>query len=147
MDLQNLSLYQMSEEKMRWLAQRQYVLAQNIANADTPKFMPSDLQPLKFKELVDDVEGVQMTRTNEMHRTQGSADVKIVKTNLNHLSPIADGQAKAKKTRHPFETSIDKNGVVLEEQMQKIDSTRQQHEEVTALFKKNMSMLLTALGK
>ena len=52
MDLQNLSLYQMSEEKMRWLAQRQSVLSQNIANANTPNYMPSDVEPLKFKEFV-----------------------------------------------------------------------------------------------
>ena len=48
MDLQNLTLFQMSEEKMRWLAQRQSVLSENIANANTPDYMPSDLKPLKF---------------------------------------------------------------------------------------------------
>ncbi|MCQ2966552.1 MAG: flagellar biosynthesis protein FlgB [Alphaproteobacteria bacterium] len=147
MDLQNLSLYQMSEEKMRWLAQRQSVLSQNIANSDTPKYMPSDLQPLKFKEALEEVKGVRLTRTNEMHRTNGSADVKMVKTNPNHLSPLAEGHSKVKESRHPFETSIDKNGVILDEQFQKIDDTRQQHEQITALFKKNMSMLVTALGK
>ena len=147
MDLQNLSLYQMSEEKMRWLAQRQSVLSQNIANANTPDYMPSDVEPLKFKEFVGESKHVPLTRTNPMHRTAASGDAKMVKTDPKHLSPVADGKAKVKETRRPFETVIDKNGVILEEQWAKIDDTRGQHEQVTALFKKNMALLGTALGK
>ena len=146
MDLQNLTLYQMSEEKMRWLTQRQSVLAQNIANGDTPNFMPSDVKPLTFKEFVGESKHVPMTRTNPAHRTRTSAETQIVKTNENHLSPIPEGKARVRQTRRPFETSIDKNGVILEEQMAKVDETRTQHEQVTALFKKNASLLGMALG-
>ncbi|MBR1777698.1 MAG: flagellar biosynthesis protein FlgB [Alphaproteobacteria bacterium] len=146
MDLQNLTLYQMSGEKMRWLAQRQTVLAHNIANGDTPNFMPSDIEPLTFKEFVGESKHVPMMRTNPAHRTRGSGETKIAKTNVNHLSPIADGKARVREGRRPFETSIDKNGVILEEQMAKVDETRTQHEQVTALFKKNAALLGTALG-
>lgn len=146
MDLQNLTLYQMSEEKMRWLAQRQSVLAHNIANADTPNFMPSDVEPLTFKEFVGESKHVPVTRTHPAHRARGSGEVKIAKTNINHLSPIPDGKSRVKEHRRPFETSIDKNGIVLEEQMAKMDDTRGQHERVTALFKKNAALLGTALG-
>ena len=146
MDLQNLTLYKMSEEKMRWLAQRQSVLAHNIANGDTPDFMPSDLKPLTFKEFVGETKGVTMTRTNPAHRTRTSGETQMVRTNENHLSPLPEGKARVRPTRRPFETSIDKNGVILEEQMAKVDETRTQHEQVTALFKKNASLLGTALG-
>ena len=146
MDLQGLTLYQMSEEKIRWLAQRQSVLARNIANGDTPNYMPSDLEPLKFKDMIEDSKHVTMIRTNPAHRTRNSGETRIVKTDLNHLSPIAEGKASVKKGRHPFETSIDKNGVILEEQMAKVDETRTQHEQVTALFKKNAALLGMALG-
>ena len=146
MDLQNLTLYRMSEEKMRWLAQRQSVLAHNIANGDTPNFMPSDVKPLTFKEFVGESKHVPMVRTNPAHRTRTSAETQIVKTNENHLSPIPEGKSRVRTTRRPFETSIDKNGVILEEQMAKVDETRAQHEQVAALFKKNASLLGTALG-
>ena len=146
MDLQNLKLYQMSEEKIRWLAQRQSVLARNIANGDTPNYMPSDLEPLKFDELVGESRHVEMMRTNPAHRTRDSRETRIVKTNLNHLSPIPDGKSRVRESRRPFETSIDKNGVILEEQMAKVDETRTQHEQVTALFKKNAALIGTALG-
>ncbi len=146
MDLQSLSLYQMSGEKMRWLSQRQSVLAQNIANADTPRYMPSDIEPLTFKEFVGDSKHVSMMRTNDAHRTRTSSETKIARTNLNHLSPIADGQARVREERRPFETSIDENGVVLEEQMAKMDETRSQHDRATALFKKHLGLMGTAIG-
>ncbi len=146
MDLQNLTLYQMSEEKMRWLAQRQSVLAHNIANADTPDFLPSDVEPLTFKEFVGESKHVAMMRTDPAHRTRSSGETKIAKTNAAHMSPIADGKVRVRETRRPFETSIDENGVILEEQMAKMDDTRGQHERVTALFKKNAALLGTALG-
>ena len=34
---------------MAWLSQRQEVLSQNIANADTPGFRPSDLAPMDMR--------------------------------------------------------------------------------------------------
>lgn len=146
MDLQSLSLYQMGEEKMRWLAQRQSVLSQNIANADTPDYMPSDLEPLKFKEFVGESKHVPLARTNPAHRTGASGDTKIARTDPNHMSPIPDGKSKVKETRRPFETSIDKNGIILEEQMAKMDDTRGQHERVSLLFKKNAALIGMALG-
>ncbi len=145
MDLQNLTFFQMSEEKMRWLAQRQSVLAKNIANADTPNYMPSDLKPIKFQEFLGESRHVPVVRTNPAHRTAASRETEIVKTDANHMSPTPDGKAKVQKTRRPFETSIDKNGVVLEEQMEKIDVTRGEHDRATALFRKNVAMIETAL--
>lgn len=146
MDLQNLTLYQMGSEKMRWLAQRQSVLAQNIANADTPKYMPSDLIPLSFKDFLSD-DKTPLVRTNPMHRTLNSEETRVAKTNAMHMSPDADGKAQVRESRRPFETSIDKNGVILDEQWAKVDETRAQHEQISALFKKNMSLIGTALGK
>ena len=43
MTLQNLSLFQAMGAKLNYLDQRQKVIAQNIANADTPNYRPKDL--------------------------------------------------------------------------------------------------------
>lgn len=145
MDLQNLTLFQMSEEKMRWLAQRQSVLSQNIANANTPDYMPSDLKPIKFQDFMGESKHVPLVRTNENHRTGGSKETEMVKTNPNHMSTTQDGKVRAHKVRRPFETTIDKNGVVLEEQMAKVDETRGEHDRATTLFKKNISLINVAL--
>ncbi len=146
MDLQNLTLFQMSDEKMRWLAQRQSVLAENIANSNTPDYMPSDLKPLKFRDFVGESRHVPLMRTHESHRSRASRETALVKTNPAHMSPVADGKAKESIVRRPFETTIDKNGVVLEEQMAKVDETRGDHDRVTAVFKKNVALINMALS-
>ena len=145
MDLRNLNLFQMTDEKMRWLAQRQTVLSKNIANADTPNYLPSDLKPLKFKEFLGESRSVPLVRTNPAHRTRSSRDTDIVKTDPNHMSPTPEGKAQVKQNRRPFESSIDKNGVILEEQMAKVDTTRSEYDRATALFKKNASLIGVAL--
>src|SRR5690606_18697091 len=38
MDLSGMTLFDMARQKMSWLGQRQAVLAQNIANSDTPGY-------------------------------------------------------------------------------------------------------------
>ena len=131
---------------MRWLAQRQSVLADNIANADTPDFMPSDVKPLDFKNVLSQGAQVSLARTDPRHLEHSSAQTKALRTNLKHISPVAGETFPIEQKRRSFETDINKNGVVLEEQMALMDDTRGQHERVTALFKKNVALLETALG-
>ena len=99
MDLQSLTLYQMSGEKLRWLAQRQTVLAENIANANTPDYMARDIEKLNFKDLLTDDGKMQPARTNPMHRTRSSGTTKIAKTNAAHMSPVPDGKSRVDDRR------------------------------------------------
>ena len=43
MDLSQSPLFSMLTRRLQWLGQRQQVLAQNIANSDTPGFKPRDV--------------------------------------------------------------------------------------------------------
>jgi flagellar basal-body rod protein FlgB len=47
MDPGDTSLFSLITKRMSWLSQRQKVLAQNIANADTPGYAPRDLNSLQ----------------------------------------------------------------------------------------------------
>ena len=49
MDLKNISLFKQLDQKMTWLNQRQKVLAQNIANANTPGYVSQDLKKVSFQ--------------------------------------------------------------------------------------------------
>ena len=49
MDLNTLGVFKLLNKKMDWLNQRQEVVAENIANVDTPKYKPSDLKTFTFK--------------------------------------------------------------------------------------------------
>ena len=50
MSLSSMSIFAMAQSKMSWLGQRQTVLAQNIANADTPSYRAKDLEALDFQK-------------------------------------------------------------------------------------------------
>ena len=49
MDLNKLDVFRLTNSKMGWLSERQTVLAQNIANADTPGYKAKDLKGLIFQ--------------------------------------------------------------------------------------------------
>lgn len=150
MDLMNLTFFKLADRKSRWLSQRQAVLAENIANADTPSYMPSDVKPLSFRELMDP-NRLQLTVTNPAHfgptNQVSERDLKLTRTNEKHIKATTENEFRTNVVRRPFETSIDKNGVVLEEQMAKVDETRSQHDMVANLFQKNISFIAKALGK
>ena len=71
MDLTRIPLFAMMTRRMSWLNERQKILAQNIANADTPKYKPLDLKPLDFTKLVREAE----------------RKVKLASTQANHIRP------------------------------------------------------------
>ena len=133
MDLRNLTLFDMTKTKMDWLAQRQKILAQNIANANTPNYKARDLRELDFNREIERVMNptVEPVRTNPAHHSG----------TLPERGPFRDDTPKV------FEESIDGNRVVLEEQMQMVGSNKGQYTLALNLFKKNVSMLKTALGK
>ncbi|MBL6933344.1 MAG: flagellar basal body rod protein FlgB [Rhodospirillales bacterium] len=132
MDLNKLTLFGMVKNRLNWLGQRQEVLAQNIANSDTPKYRPSDLRPYNFKELV----------RNE------AAQLNLEATGQNHIQGIRRRirDFSAEVERKPFETAPNGNSVVLEEQMGKINETQISHDLTTQLYKKHLNMIRMAIG-
>lgn len=130
MDLGKQSLFQMMKERMVFLGERQKVLSQNIANADTPGYQARDMRKMDFTEAVE----------RSMHRVAPSI------TQVGHLPPVSAPTTFAvDKVKKPYETSPDKNGVVLEEQMMKVAEVQQDYTLNTTLYKKYTDMLKMAL--
>jgi len=74
MDLQNIALFSAMGAKMNYLSTRQGVLANNIANADTPEYRPRDLTEVDFGAVLTEVTGsrkVRMERTSDGHIMPG----------------------------------------------------------------------------
>lgn len=133
MDLGKITFFAMAKKRLAWLSQREELLAQNVANADTPKYRPRDLKPFKFQELVK----------------RESMQLNMVSTSANHL----EGERKrirdfdSEKERRPFETAPAGNAVILEEQMAKVNETELKHKLTTDLYIKQLNMLRIAIGK
>ena len=131
-ELGNMAIFQAVKKRLNWLGQRQEVLAQNIANADTPNYRSTDLKPYNFKELL---------------RREG-AQLNMEATGGDHLT----GRQKrirdyASKQGKPFETAPAGNNVILEEQMAKIGETGSNYKMATGLYKKHLNMVKIALGR
>jgi flagellar basal-body rod protein FlgB len=142
MDLQNLTVFNMASKKMSWLTQRQAVLANNIANADTPNYTGKDLKSLDFSKELHKAR-TSLKVTNKHHMTPNNYGVAAVRTNPAHSQGTLPTKKdyRENKDKNPYEVSIDDNGVVLEEQMVKVNKTRSDYELSTTIYKKHMNML------
>lgn len=133
MDLKKLPLFDLMARRMSWLAQRQEVLAQNIANANTPDYAPQDLKPMSFGEEMKKLAPVDPERTSPLH---------MVGTVFRKPSPF-----RADEQRKRYEVAPDGNSVVIEEQMVKVAETQMDYQLVTNLYRKHVDMIKTAIGR
>lgn len=125
-------LFGMLEEKMNWLSQRQRVLSQNIANADTPNYGARDLEAIDFR---------QSLRRNA-HQMQ------LAKTSDDHVaSPREQDDFRTDESRKVYETAPAGNKVVLEEQMMKLSETAGDYQMITGLYRKYLTFHQIALGR
>lgn len=126
-----LNLFQVIAKRMDWLGQRQSVLAENIANADTPEYAPQDLSERDFRRVL---------------RSQ-LARVEPVATNAAHMrgAAAAPGAARTYTEDEPYETSPSGNAVILEEQLIKVGETQTSYQMMTNLYRKHMEMFRIAL--
>ena len=133
MDLGKLPIFDILARRMGWLGQRQEVLAQNVANADTPDYRPLDLKEDAFdKVLARQVPQVRMAATDSAHLSG-----RAPKDQPKH----ADGKMPA------YETAPSGNAVVLEQQLVSVAQTQMDFQMMTGLYRKHVDMFRTALGR
>lgn len=114
-------------QRLNWLEQRQKVLAQNIANANSPGYQPRDLQP--FEELVQ----------------RAGATAPLARTDARHIPARTEMQGRP--DRKVTERSPDGNAVSLEEQALKVAATDQAHALAVNLHRRWTAMFQSALGR
>jgi flagellar basal-body rod protein FlgB len=120
---------------MGWLSQRQSILTQNIANADTPDYRPKDLREADFARLAKGFAGrptrIAVDRTDPAH-VAGQPGARIG----------LDGRDQ----RSPYEVAPAGNAVVLEEQAEMAARTALDYQLATNVYKKYVGMVRIALG-
>lgn len=130
MDLNNLSIFSMANTEMDYLTERQKVLATNIANANTPYYLPQDLEKPSFANVLK--KSIPMAVTNEKH--------------LAGL-PSQSGGFRIYTPKPDTALTIDGNGVVLEDQMNEASKTKSDYNRVLTIYGKYKTMLQTANTK
>lgn len=128
--LDQLTIFKMARARMDWAAQRQEVLAENVANANTPRYLPKDVRKFDFKDMLAEVQAPPLATTHPQHIAAPASNPLAVET-----------------TRKPFESTPNGNGVILEEQMAKINDTKGAHNMAADIYQKNLKMMRLALGR
>jgi flagellar basal-body rod protein FlgB len=133
MDLADIPLFSMLRGRMGYLSERQKIIAENVANSDTPGFKPHDLKPFSFEA--------------QMKAQASSAGVQVM-TQPGHMqAPNARRSLSAAKPikAADSETTMDGNGVVLEEEMMKMTDARMNYDAAIGFYQRSLGMLRTAI--
>jgi flagellar basal-body rod protein FlgB len=131
MPISGLPILDMLRTKMQWHQERQRLLAENIANADTPNFSPRDLTPPNFDRTAPGAPPVALQRTSAAH-VAGT-----MSTNSGIFRSFEGGS----------ETRPTGNAVSLEEEMLKVAQNQMDHQAAATLYSKSLALVKTAIGK
>ncbi len=132
MPISGLPILSMLRTKMQWHQERQRLLSENIANADTPKFKPSDLTPPKFDSTA-----------------RGAPSVSLHRTSAGHLGGVSGGEETTfqRAKLGGAETRPAGNAVSLEDEMLKVAENQMDYQAASSLYTKSLGLMKTALGK
>ncbi len=137
MAITDIPILSMLRTRMQWAQERQRVLAENIANADTPKFHALDLAPLKFD-----------TQQQSPGSGPPPTSVSLVRTESGHIAGIGQSDSPFRsKNEAGYEVRPTGNSVNLEQEMMKVAANQMDYQAVTALYTRSLGLLKTALGK
>jgi flagellar basal-body rod protein FlgB len=125
-----IPLFDMLTQKMSWLSQRQSVLAQNVANADTPGYSARDLTPINFEQMMSNMNGssTELTSTSPMHISPQSQA-----TGFDMVTAQSEGSPTG-------------NAVSLEQEIMKLSDTQIQYQAATNIYRKAINMFQIALS-
>ena len=130
MPISDIPIFSMLRTKLQWHQERQRLLAENVANAETPEFKPSDLAPPTFEAPASGVAPVTLRRTSPAHLAG------------------ADGPRDfASRAAHDFEVVPTGNGVSLEDEMMKVAGNQMDFQAATAIYTRGLGLIKTAIGR
>jgi flagellar basal-body rod protein FlgB len=131
MNLAEIPLFAMLRGRLGYLGERQKVIAQNVANADTPRYGAQDLKPFSFEAKV------QMQGTG--------APSAMAATQAGHMQPKGSPPPALRPRKGPTsETTLNGNTVVLEEEMIKMSDARMSYDAAISYYQKSMNLLRMA---
>ena len=133
MSLADLNILSALKIKMGWHQTRQNLLAENVANADTPGYRARELRPPDFSTLLNGEvsDGPAILRTNAMHiggRASGLSSFRLDESGDYEVSPAG-------------------NSVNLEDQMMNVAENQMDYQMATTLYSRSLGLLRTAISR
>lgn len=121
-----IHLFDLAAQQTRWLSVSQSVIANNVANANTPGYEAQSVRP--FSEVLDKTQ-MQLASTDPQHLG---------------LSPTAPG-AVTTADEDSWETTVSGNSVSLEQEMIKAGDVRRDFSLNTNIVRAFHGMLMSAV--
>ncbi len=135
----DVPLLALLRQEMNYSSDRQRVIANNVANANTPGFVAQDLDRAEFERSVSEV----------MSQRRSANGMRLRTTRDGHIQgpPAVETSTRSWSTQDTpdSETTINGNSVVLEEQMVKANETRMRYESALSLYQKSLGLIRTAI--
>ena len=132
--LGDLPFFSALKTQMKWHSARQSVLAENIANADTPRYGARDLQRINHEA------------TFSVSKPMATAPAR---TDSKHIAgrPVTGSDTADSRRGPTFEITPEGNSVVLEEEVMKMTANQLDYQAVATLYQKSLSMLRMAVSR
>ncbi|WP_139809920.1 flagellar basal body protein [Sphingomonas azotifigens] len=130
------TIFSAIQMRMQNLSQRQQVIAQNLANSETPGYKSRDVAEPNFGDLLQGAGGI------------GIAKPRVELTgSMQRLGAVQPSASSTILDKDVTETKPDGNNVTLEDQLLKMGKVQADFSAMTNIYRKQMVLLKTALGK
>lgn len=123
---------------MEYLSRRQQVLAQNIANSETPGYRARDLARPDFAAMVGDTGGVPSVATPRVELTAGMRAMGA--------TPLQGARGEIFST-DIGETKPDGNNVTIEDQLLQMSQVQADFTAMASLYRKQLDLMRAAIGR
>jgi flagellar basal-body rod protein FlgB len=131
MPISDIPILSMLRMRMQWHQARQEVLAENVANADTPNYQARDLAPPDFSRELSTTSSIGLARTDPNHiGGQSSGDTQFT----------TDTSAR-------YEIRPRGNAVSHEDEMMKMGNNQMDYEAVTSMYTHSLGLIKMALDR
>ncbi len=135
MAITDVPILSMLRTRLQWAQERQRVLAENVANSDTPNYRARDLAQPKFEE------PAQITPTTV-------SSVSLLRTEGGHIGGRSlSGTSFRAETKSNYEVRPTGNAVNVEDERRKVAANQMDYQAATALYNRSLKLIKIALGK
>jgi flagellar basal-body rod protein FlgB len=129
MPITDIPILAMLRTRMQWHQERQRVLAENVANADTPNYRPRDLVAPDFEQAL------------------GASSVTLARTDPGHIEGQGGGSRFASGGDSHYEVRPGGNAVNHEDEMMRVASNQMDYDAVAALYSRSLALIKLAVDK
>jgi flagellar basal-body rod protein FlgB len=126
MAISDIPILAMLRERMQWHEARQQVLAENVANADTPNYQAKDLAPPTFEGAL-------------------SASVSLARTDPGHIASSGGGFAVDQTGR--YDVTPRGNSVTHEDEMMKVAANQMDFEAAASMYTHSLALIKLAIDR